>query len=150
MEEEDNEDPQDKHEEEDMVADCGEALVVRHILNTAMLTEDESWLRHNIFHTRCTAQGKVCKVIIDSGSCGNVVASYKMEKLKIPTKEHPHPYKLQWLRKGNEVKVTKRCQVQFSIGSKYKDEVWCDVIPMDACHLLLGRPWQYDRRAIHD
>jgi hypothetical protein len=21
---------------------------------------------------------------------------------------------------------------------------------MDACHLLLGRPWQYDRRATHD
>ncbi|PKI33691.1 hypothetical protein CRG98_045920, partial [Punica granatum] len=21
---------------------------------------------------------------------------------------------------------------------------------MDACHLLLGRPWQYDRRVIHD
>nr|XP_016492021.1 PREDICTED: uncharacterized protein LOC107811576 [Nicotiana tabacum] len=23
-------------------------------------------------------------------------------------------------------------------------------MPMDACHLLLGRPWEYDRRAIHD
>lgn len=21
---------------------------------------------------------------------------------------------------------------------------------MDACHLLLGHPWQYDRQAIHD
>lgn len=21
---------------------------------------------------------------------------------------------------------------------------------MDACHLLLGRPWQFDRQAIHD
>ena len=21
---------------------------------------------------------------------------------------------------------------------------------MDACHLLLGRPWQYDRRVAHD
>jgi hypothetical protein len=26
----------------------------------------------------------------------------------------------------------------------------CDVVAMDACHLLLGRPWQYDRRAHHD
>lgn len=26
----------------------------------------------------------------------------------------------------------------------------CDVIPMDACHLLLGGPWKYDRRVIHD
>ena len=23
--------------------------------------------------------------------------------------------------------------------------MWCDVVDMDACHLLLGRPWQYDR-----
>ncbi|GJW81970.1 putative CCCH-type zinc finger family protein [Tanacetum coccineum] len=32
----------------------------------------------------------------------------------------------------------------------YREEVWCDVVPMDACHLLLGRPWQFDRRTIHD
>ncbi|XP_035840217.1 uncharacterized protein LOC118487456 [Helianthus annuus] len=38
----------------------------------------------------------------------------------------------------------------FSIGDKYVDEVWCEVLPMDACHILLGRPWQYDRRAKHD
>ncbi|XP_017984225.1 PREDICTED: uncharacterized protein LOC108663577 [Theobroma cacao] len=135
---------------EEVSADHGKALVVRRNLNTAMMTEDESWLRHNIFHTRCTSQGKVCNVIIDSGSCENVIANYMVEKLKLPTEVHPHPYKLQWLRKGNEVKVTKCCCVQFFIGSKYEDEVWCDVIPMDACHLLLGRPWQYDRRAHYD
>jgi hypothetical protein len=37
--------------------------------------------------------------------------------------------------------------VALSIG-KYEDEVLCDVVPMHACHLLLGRPWQYDQRAI--
>ena len=25
-----------------------------------------------------------------------------------------------------------------------------DVIPMDVCHILLEKPWQYDRKAIHD
>ncbi|GKB47892.1 RNA-directed DNA polymerase [Tanacetum coccineum] len=25
-------------------------------------------------------------------------------------------------------------------GKKYYDEVWCDVVPMDSCHMLLGRP----------
>ncbi|GKV35062.1 hypothetical protein SLEP1_g43380 [Rubroshorea leprosula] len=92
----------------------------------------------------------VCNVIIDSESCKNVVSNYMVEKLGLPVKDHSHPYKLQWLRKGNEVKVTKRCLVSFSIGNRYQDEVWCDVIPMDACHLLLGRPWQFDRKAIHD
>ena len=33
---------------------------------------------------------------------------------------------------------------------KYKDKIVCDVMPMDVCHILLGRPWQYDRGAMHD
>ena len=114
--------------------------MVRRNLNATMLTEDEGWLRHNIFYTQCAIKEKVCKVIIDSGSCENVVANYMVEKLKLPTMAHPHPYKLQWLKKKNEVKVTRRCCVQFFIGSKYQDEVSCDVIPIDACYLLIGRP----------
>jgi len=39
--------------------------------------------------------------------------------------------------------------ITFSIG-KYVDEVVCDVVPMEASHLLLGRPWQYDRNITHD
>ena len=136
-------------DEEFITADHGESLVIRRSLHTA-LAKEEPWLRHNIFHTRCTTQGKVCDVIIDSGSCENVVSNYMVEKLNLPTQDHPHPYKLQWLNKGSEVKVSKRCLVTFTIGKKYQDEIWCDVIPMDACHLLLGRPWQYDRRALYD
>jgi len=34
--------------------------------------------------------------------------------------------------------------------AKYKDEVLCDVVPMEATHILLGRPWQYDRKTLHD
>ena len=32
----------------------------------------------------------------------------------------------------------------------YKERVICDVLPMDACHLLLGRPWKFDRKVIYD
>ncbi|XP_042437074.1 uncharacterized protein LOC122023042 [Zingiber officinale] len=137
-------------EEEDITyEDHGEALVIRRSLNTTYVPDD-SWLRNNIFHTRCTSNGKVCDIIVDGGSCENVVATTMVEKLQLKTKDHPRPYKLSWLRKGNEVKINKRCLVQFSIGDKYKDEVWCDVIPMDVCHLLLGRPWQFDWKTQHD
>ncbi|XP_016673234.1 uncharacterized protein [Gossypium hirsutum] len=57
--------------------------------------------------------------------------------------------RLQWLNDGGEFRVTKQVVVPFSIGN-YKDEVLCDVVLIDATHLLLGRPWQYDKRAMHD
>ncbi|KAF7126571.1 hypothetical protein RHSIM_Rhsim11G0031300 [Rhododendron simsii] len=92
----------------------------------------------------------VCRFVIDSGSCKNVVAEEAVQKLGLKTGPHPNPYKLSWLKRGNEVKVSKKILVAFSVGSKYRDEIWCDVVAMDACHLLLGQPWQYDRRVTLD
>ena len=82
---------------------------------------------------------KVCVVIIDSGSCSNVASSIMVDKLGLKTTKHPNPDKLQWLNDGGEIRVTKQVVVPFSIG-KYKDEVLCDVVSIDASHLLLGRP----------
>jgi hypothetical protein len=70
--------------------------------------------------------------------------------MPLKTEKHPKPYKLSWLEKGKCVQVDQRCLVNFSIGEKYRDEVLCDVLPMDTCHLLLGRPWQFDRKVHHD
>ena len=136
-------------DEEITYADSGEALVVRRTLSVTM-GDDKLWLRHNIFHTKCTSGGKVCNVIIDGGSCENVVSNTMVEKLGLSTEDHPQPYKLSWFKRGSEVKVSKRCLVKFSIGKKYSDEAWCDVVPMDACHMLLVRPWQFDRMAALD
>ncbi|KAJ0800640.1 putative nucleotidyltransferase, Ribonuclease H [Helianthus annuus] len=132
--------------------DRGEALLTRRLLGSVVHTteDDTTWLRNNIFRTKCTSKGRVCMVIIDGGSCENMVANTMVEKLGLQIHDHPDPYELIWLKKGNPVKVKHRCLVQFSIGNKYTDEVWCEVIPMDACHLLLGRPWLYDRRVTHD
>jgi len=35
--------------------------------------------------------------------------------------------------------VDKQVLINFSIGN-YKDEVLCDLVPMEATHILLGRP----------
>ena len=89
-------------------------------------------------------EDRLCDVIIDSGSCTNVVSTTLINKLEWPTIDHPKPYKLHWLNDASDVKVTKQDLISFSIGN-YHDKVLCDVCPMDACHILLGRPWQYDR-----
>jgi len=55
------------------------------------------------------------------------------------TISHTKPYKLQWLSTEGEIMVNKQVLINFSIG-KYKDEVLCDVVPMEATHVLLGNP----------
>jgi hypothetical protein len=72
-----------------------------------------------------------------------------VEKINLEMTTHLSLYRVSWLQKGHQVMVSRQCKVEFKIGS-YKDEVLCDVIPMDVCHVLLGRPWKYDRNFIHD
>jgi len=60
-------------------ADEGEMLVLTRVLNGQKSAKDEQ--RENIFHTRCTVQGKVCSLIIDGGSCANLVSLSMIKKL---------------------------------------------------------------------
>ncbi|XP_040948647.1 uncharacterized protein [Gossypium hirsutum] len=150
-EEEDDEEPDEmaeKEEEDELEYTVdGEILVIKRILSLQSVENEQQ--RENIFHTRCHVQGKVCSLIVDGGSCTNVASTLMVEKLGLPTTKHPQPYKLQWLNDGGELKVTKQVLVPFTIG-KYSDEVLCDVVPMHAGHMLLGRPWQFDCKVIHD
>lgn len=138
----------DGSDDDEELAVQGELLVARRALNAHSMEDDDAQ-RENIFHTRCYVQDKVCSVIIDGGSCTNVASSSMVEKLGLPTTKHQKPYKLQWLNDSGEVRVSKQVLISFRIG-KYEDEVLCDVVPMQASHILLGRPWQYDRHVKHD
>ena len=79
-------------------------------------------------------------MIIDSGSTDNLVSTEMVEKMKLRKPVHPKPYKVAWMQKDHQVLVSEKCQVKFQIGS-YQDEIRCDIIEMDACNVLLGRPW---------
>jgi hypothetical protein len=105
--------------------------------------------RNSLFQTTCKTKDRVCKVIVDTDSTDNLVSIEMVEKLELETIVHPSPYKVSWLQKGHQVNVTKQFLVEFKIGG-YKDEILCDAIPMDVCHLLLGRPWKCDRNVVHD
>jgi hypothetical protein len=60
-----------------------------------------------------------------------------VEKLQLQTRRHPHPYRMQWLNDCGSIKVSSSVRVPISVVA-YVDEVECDVVPMHACHLLLG------------
>ena len=104
--------------------------------------------RQNLFHSRCHIKDKLCPLLIDNGSCVNVASTKVVDKLGLKTIPHAKPYKLSWLKK-EDIKVTKQVLINFSIGN-FKDEVLCDVVPMEETHILLCRPWQFDRKVFYD
>jgi len=73
-----------------------------------------------------------------------------IEKLNLQTSTHPYPYNIQWLNQSKGLQVNSRCLVSFSIEKNYLDELWFEMIPMDACHMLLGRPWLFDQKVTHN
>ncbi|KAK1627074.1 hypothetical protein QYE76_001389 [Lolium multiflorum] len=106
--------------------------------------------RCNLFQTKAlVGPDKACKVIIDGGSCRNLASKELCAKLKLKYLPHPHPYYIQWLSDNGEMKVNHMVRVDFEIGP-YKDSIDFDVVPMMVCHLLLGRPWLYDRSVQHN
>ncbi|KAK1692208.1 hypothetical protein QYE76_008905 [Lolium multiflorum] len=129
------------------VHDASPSLVVTKVLTTHALPNEDQ--RCNIFQTRAGINGKSIKVIIDGGSCHNLASTELCSKLNLTLRKHPHPYHVQWLSDNGNVKIQHTVTISFKIGS-YEDTVECDVVPMTVCHILLGRPWQYNKRAYHD
>lgn len=122
-------------------------LVVRKVLLAPRRDDSQ---RNAIFRTRCTIFNKIVELIIDSGSCENIISQGLVKILNLPVEKHPEPYHIVWITKGEGIKVKERCKVPFSIGKFYKDDVLCDIVDMDACQLLFGRPWQFDLGTTHD
>ncbi|XP_028549525.1 uncharacterized protein LOC110110738 [Dendrobium catenatum] len=135
---------------EDLQADEGKALAC--ILEKLLIAprQDGNSQRHSIFRTRCTINGSVCDLLIDSGCTENIISRSVVHKLHLKTTRNPHPYTISWVKKGVEIAVTEMCRVTFSIGKSYVCEVLCDVLDMDICHLILRRPWQFDTGAVYD
>ena len=72
-----------------------------------------------------------------------------MDKLNLKRTLQPKPYRVAWLEKGQQVLPNEQFHVEFQIEN-YQDEVRCDIIKMDSCHVLLGRPWKFDRDVVHE
>ena len=143
----------EQQQEQSIVAEffpeTGEALMMNKVLLKPEKEQAEPAQRKSLFRTMCKVQGKCCNMGIDNGSTDNLVSTEMVEKLSLKRTKHHVPYNVSWLHKGHQILVCEQCEVDFQIGH-YKDKILCDVMPMDVCHILLGRPWKLDKKVIHD
>jgi hypothetical protein len=112
--------------------------------------DSEKLQRHNLFQIFFVVKDCRVRTTIDGGSCNNLVSVDFVTKIGLMTHAHTHPYYIQWFNNSGKVMVTNIAHVHFSIGT-YHYYADCDVVPMQACSLLLGRPWEFDNDAgLHD
>lgn len=78
-------------DEEIVIGDEGPLLVVRRVCFTPRKAEGEDW-RRNIFQSTYAMGRKVCKLVIDLGSCKNVVLEEAVQKLNLDMQKHPTTY----------------------------------------------------------
>ena len=71
------------------------------------------------------------------------------KKLGLMTRPHPHPYYIQWVNSYDRIKVTEIAHIEFSIGF-YKGSLDFDIVPLQVCQLLLGKPWISENNVVHD
>ena len=103
----------------------------------------EDPLRSSIFFTFSKIGSTVIKILVDSGSVVNAVAAASFLALGLQPRLHPRPYKAMWINE-TFLAVTKRCVVPLKVAG-YREDIWCDILPMGVGSVLLGRPWLYDR-----
>ena len=114
------------------------SILVQHVLSTQVESVDKLQ-RHNLFQMFLIVNNFRVRAIIDGGGNNNLVSSELVKTLGLSTRALPHSNHVQWFNNSGKAKVTQSARVYFSIGS-YHDYADFDVVPMQACSLLLGRP----------
>jgi hypothetical protein len=94
-------------------------------------------------------KGTLLHFNIDSGSHKNLISTEVVKWLALPTTPHPHPYTIGWLCQGSDLHANQQCQMLYEF-KPFKDEVLCDVAPLEVCNVLLGQPYLWKHHVVYE
>jgi hypothetical protein len=89
----------------------------------------------SLFHSHMWVKGALIHFIVDNGSQKKLISVEVVKRLDLPTTPHLHPYTIGWLRQGRDICVSQQCRLPYDI-KPFKDEVLCDIDPLEVCDVL--------------
>ena len=87
--------------------------------------------------------------VVDNGSQKNLISAKFIKRLELSTTPHPQPYSIGWISQGRGIRITQQCLLPYGI-KPLKDEVLCDVAPLEVCDVLLGQPYMWKRHDVYE
>jgi hypothetical protein len=94
-------------------------------------------------------KGTPLHFIVDIGSQKNLISVEVVKRLALPTTPHLQPYTIRWLHQGSNLHVSQQCRLSYGI-KPFKDEVLCDVAPLEVCDVLLGQPYLWKCHVVYE
>jgi hypothetical protein len=94
-------------------------------------------------------KGTLLHFIVDSGSQKNLISVEVVKRLALLTMMHLHPYTIGWLHQGSDIHVSQQCCLSYDI-KPFKDEVLCDVSPLEVCNVILGQPYLWKCHVVYE
>jgi hypothetical protein len=94
-------------------------------------------------------KGTPLHFIIDRGSYKNLILSEVFKQLALPKISHLQPFIIGWLRHGSDLHVNQQCRMSYGI-KPFKDEVLCDVSPLEVCNIILVQPYLWKSHVVYE
>jgi hypothetical protein len=106
---------------------------------------DEPEEGEGIFRSHMWVKGTPLHFIVDSSIQKNLISVEFIKKLALLTTPHLQPYTIRWLRQGSDLRIILQYCMSYNI-KPFKDDVLCDVSPLEVCDVILGQPylWKHD------
>jgi hypothetical protein len=94
-------------------------------------------------------KGALLHFIVDSDSQKNLISTEVIKRLDLSMTLHPQPYTIGWLHQGRDLHVSQQCRLPYNI-KPFKDEVLCDISPLEVCDVLLGQPYLWKQHVVYE
>jgi hypothetical protein len=94
-------------------------------------------------------KGTPLHFIFDNDIQKNLISSKVIKHLGLSTTPNSQPYNIRWLHQGRDLCVNQQCHMSYGV-QPFKDEVVCDVDPLDVYVVILGQPYMWKHHDVYE